>query len=158
MADSSLVASILAKGIALRPAPNRGDAIAREHWLAIVEHKAWPQSQNPAPAVVFDVNSLDHLRRGNSLSIRNEQRVEYEIAMIAGDVSGGPVRIDYRHVRIRMNRSTRTPSARTRAGEASAVIDAVRNLRRFMCPLRAAAPDDACSRRWTMDDAYLPHK
>ena len=64
-AESSSVPVISASPNAsrLRPALDAGDAVAREHALAVMPKQAVAQGELPEPAVVFDRMALEHLRR-----------------------------------------------------------------------------------------------
>ena len=54
----------LAERVARAPALDRGDAVARQHLLAVMEHQPVAQRELPGLAVVFDRVAGDHLRRG----------------------------------------------------------------------------------------------
>ena len=80
--------------VALCPALDRGDAIGGAHGLAVMPFQAVAQREFIGELVVADGPFIDHLRLRLEILVEREQRVEDEIAEIAGDVGGRPDRVD----------------------------------------------------------------
>ena len=94
----------LAECVARAPAPDRGDAVARQHLLAVVEQQPVAQRQLPGLAVVFDDVAGHHLRRGLEavlLAGLPVQGVVHHVAVVTRHVGGGPHRIEHRQIRLR---------------------------------------------------------
>ena len=90
-----------AERIALTPAQNARDAIAREHLLAVMEAEAVAQRKLPDQAVALDRVALDHLRMRLEIRVQAVQQVVDHVAVVAGDVRRGPHRIERCEVRVR---------------------------------------------------------
>jgi hypothetical protein len=85
----------------LARALDRGDAIGCAHRLAVMPLEAVAQREGVGQFVVADFPLLDHLWVRLKILVDRKQGVEDEIAEIAGDVSGGPDRIDAPKVGLR---------------------------------------------------------
>src|SRR5262252_911762 len=63
----------------------------------------------------------NHLRVRRELGIDREQRIEHHVAVVAGDVCGGPNRVENAQIRLRNKAQSlcciRRPSAKTMGGE-----------------------------------------
>ena len=99
----------------------RGDAVARQHRRAVVEFQPVAQRQVPLalPSLLDDVAG-DHLRLRLELRVDAVQRVEHHEPVVAGDVGGGPDRIEEVRSACGMNFSTLAACARAMLGAASA--------------------------------------
>jgi hypothetical protein len=83
----------LADRIAHHPALQRGDAVARQHLLAIMERQPVSQAHRPAQPV--------DLRPRIELLVAAIQGFEHHRGIVAGDQRGGPDRIEACKVRLR---------------------------------------------------------
>ena len=99
-ADSSSVASISARPNASRAAKplDAGHHVLRADRLAVMEAQPVAQRQPPELAVILDRVARDHLRLHRIVRRLPIQRVEHEVAVVAGDGGGGPDRVDHRRV------------------------------------------------------------
>ena len=79
----------------------RGDAVAGQDLLAVMERQTVAQRQFPGLAVVVDAMARDHLRLHLELGVVAVQRVEHRQRVVAGDIGGGPDRIERRQVGMR---------------------------------------------------------
>jgi len=77
-----------------RPTLDRSSAIFGGYWKAIVPFKALSQYKRVRQLVGRDVVFIDHLWSDLTFLIQREQRVVDEVAVIAGDVSVGPDRVE----------------------------------------------------------------
>ena len=87
----------LAERVALGPALDAGDAVARQHRRVVVEPQTVPQHELP---LAVRLNAVAHLRLRLELAVDREQRVEDGHAVIARDVGGRPDGIEDGRVRL----------------------------------------------------------
>ena len=92
---------LLAERVALAPAFERGDAIGGAHRLAVMPFQAVAQDEAVGQLVVADRPAIDHLRLRLEILVEREQRVEDQIAEIAGDIGRRPDRVDAAQIRLR---------------------------------------------------------
>ena len=85
---------LLAHRVPGAPSPDRGDAVFRRDGRAVVPQQAVAQHERVGEAVAGDREGVDHLRLGLVLLVEREKRVVDHVAVVAGDVDGGPDRID----------------------------------------------------------------
>ena len=86
------------------PATQRCDAIRGRHRRTVVPLEAVAQREGVGELVVAHRPCVDHLRLGLVVRIEREQRVPDHVGVVAGDVGGGPDRIERAQVSDR-NRS-----------------------------------------------------
>ena len=91
----------LAERVLLAPAIDAGHAVLGQHGLVVVELEAVAQGEPPQLAVLAHHVPGDHLRAGFVLAVGAVERVEHHEAMIAGDVGGGPMRVEHGEVGLR---------------------------------------------------------
>ncbi len=101
----------LSEAVALRPAPDRRDAVAAPHRLAVVESQALAQPEGPAPPVLLDRVALDHLRLRRELRVEAVELVEHHERVVARDVGRGRHRIDDGEVGLRHEAQDARPAA-----------------------------------------------
>ena len=107
----------LADRVALQPALQRGDAVARQNRRAVVEHQSLAQLHRPAFAVVVDRVAFDHLRLRVERLVAAVQRLVDHQREVAGDGRGGPHRIEAGQVGLRHEDQGLRGGADRRAGE-----------------------------------------
>ena len=90
-----------AEGVPLRPAVQGRDAVAGENRLAVVEVETVAEREAPELAVILGREAFEHLRAGAILAVLPEQGIEYEVGVIAGDVSRRPHRVEDGEVGLR---------------------------------------------------------
>ena len=91
----------LAGRVALHPALQRGDAIAGQHFFAIMEGQAVTQGQGPAFAVLLDDGAFDHLRLGVHLGVAAIEGFVDHVGGVTGGGGGGPHRIHRHQIALR---------------------------------------------------------
>ena len=87
--------------VADTPAFHRGDDIGGAHILPVVPFKPITQFESVGQLVVADRPALDHLRLRMVGAVEREQRVVHHVAVVAGNVDAGPMRIDDRQIGMR---------------------------------------------------------
>src|SRR5205814_7285806 len=85
----------------LGPPPYRGDAVRRPDRGAVVESEPVPQLQIPLQAVILYRMTLDHLRLYVEFSVVAVERVVDCQSKVAGNVGGGPNRVERSKVGVR---------------------------------------------------------
>jgi hypothetical protein len=84
----------LPEAILLSPAFQRLHTIFRHDWLPVVPSEAIAQREYVLHTVSRHGGSIDHLRFNSKVLVSAEKRVVHKIAVVAGDVSGRPHRIE----------------------------------------------------------------
>ena len=87
-----------AQHVADGPASDRSDAIAGQNLFAVVPQQPVAERQAPGQTIVLDRVAGDHLRLGLERRVGAIQLVEYQPAMVTGDVGRVDVRIEERQV------------------------------------------------------------
>ena len=127
----------LADRIALHPAQQRGDAVARQHLLAIMEHQPVSQAHRPAQPVVLHLMALDHLWLRIELLVAAIQGLEHHRGVVAGDQRGGPDRVEACKVRLRHMDQRLRLGAKGGLGERSAAKRGGRRSRKEVTALHS---------------------
>jgi hypothetical protein len=87
--------------VARHPALDRGDAIGAAHRAAVMKAEPVAQFELISELIRRDAVIADHLRMRREFGVDREQVVEHAIAVVAGDVGGGPDRIENAQVGLR---------------------------------------------------------
>jgi hypothetical protein len=106
-------------GVADGPAADAGDAVPRQHRGAIVEGQAGAQRHQPGLVVVLDAVAFQHLRRDGVGGVGAIQSVIHHHRMVAGDVGGGPGRIDDGQIGMRNELEDARRAGRGQSGPAT---------------------------------------
>src|SRR3984893_6424428 len=92
---------LLAERVPLAPAFERGDAIGGADRLSVVPFQALAQRESIGQLIAAGCPAIDHLRLRLEVLVEREQRVENQIAEIAGDIRRRPDRVDAPEIRLR---------------------------------------------------------
>ena len=90
-----------AEPVALPPALDARDAIARQHGVAVVELQAVAQRDVPLSAIGACHVARRHLRMRLEVVVLTVQRVEHQVRVVARHIGGGPDRIERGQVGLR---------------------------------------------------------
>ena len=85
---------LLAERVLRGPALDRGDAVLGRDRRTVVPGQSVAQRERIGELVRRNVVLVDHLRLDLALLVHREERVVDHVAVIAGDVGGGPDRVD----------------------------------------------------------------
>ena len=87
--------------VLLGPPGYRGDAVRCPDRGAVVEHQPVPQLQIPSQAVILYRMAFDHLRLSVEFCIVAVKRVVHRQSEVAGNIGGGPNRVEGGEVGVR---------------------------------------------------------
>ena len=92
---------LLAHSVLRAPALDGSDAVRGGHRVPVVPHETVAQGEGVGEAIVAHRPVTDHLRLDLEVLVRREQGVVHHVPVVAGDVGGGPDRVDVLEVRVR---------------------------------------------------------